>query len=190
MKKESGPWSGISAVSSPRAGRCDWSASFVSPQRFLFCLSIVNVMFLDLQLKINSLKTNNRYQLVKTLLYWEISLSERCLIIKSASFCLFTSQTQLSESQHRFGHLHCYNVAVSDIEVCVCAGYLRQRFWFCVTSKRADIHIWSSCVPAVYQRCSIRINWNVWFKTELFTIQNFFILYSVHLSRTKCKTPI
>lgn len=188
MKKESGPWSGISAVSSPRAGRCDWSASFVSPQRFLFCLSIVNVMFLDLQLKINSLKTNNRYQLVKTLLYWEISLSERCLIIKSASFCLFTSQTQLSESQHRFGHLHCYNVAVSDIEVCVCAGNLRQRFWFCVTSKRADIHIWSSCVPAVYQRCSIRINWNVWFKTELFTIQNFFIF--VHLSRTKCKTPI
>lgn len=160
MKKESGPWSGISAVSSPRAGRCDWSASFLSPQRFLFCLSIVNVMFLNLQLKINSLKTNNRYQLVKTLLYWEISLSERCLIIKSASFCLFTSQTQLSESQHRFGHLHCYNVAVSDIEVCMCrksetkvlvlCDLKESRYPYMVMPGIQHIH---TCVPAAQTCC-------------------------------------
>lgn len=141
----------------------------LSPHRSS-CSASASSMFLNLQLKINSLKTNNRYQLVKTLLYWEISLSERCLIIKSASFCHFTSQTQLSESQHHCGNLHCYNVAVSNTEVCVCAGNLRQRFWFCATSKRADIHIWSSQAystytpvylllkPAVYQRCSIRIN--------------------------------
>lgn len=124
MKKESGPRSRISAVSSPRAGRCDWLASFISQQKFLFFPSVVNFMFLNLQLKINPLKTNNRCQLVKTLLCWEILLSERCLKIKSASFCHFKSRTQLSN----FGNLHCYNVAVSNIEVCVCAENLSQMF--------------------------------------------------------------
>lgn len=181
MKKESGPWSGISAASSPRAGRCDRSASFISPQRFLFCLSIV--MFLNLQLKINPLKTNNHYQLVKTLLrdftFREMLDNKKCF------FLLFHKSDTVERVSASL-----WSLALLQ---CCCfkywAGNLRQRFWFCVTSQRADIHIWSSQADSTYtpaaQTCCLSemlwINWNVWFKTELF-----FILNSVHL----CKTPV